>query len=276
VHPLRLLLGADAPDTFAGVLADWSAWIDRIEAVFARGPVPGGVPAVDVEFRPVGVDRPSVWCAGANYTDHVEEMMGEPPADLGARAFHFLAQAGTLSGHRGVVERPAGVRQFDWEVELAAVIGRRARHVAVEDALDHVPGYTVANDISVRDPDLLRHSIFGVDWTTSKNADGSTPVGPSVVPARFIVDPADLDLGLTVNGEVRQKSNTSKMIIDLPGQIAALSGVVTLEPGDLILTGTPAGTAAAHHDAYLVPGDVIVAHVEGLGSLQTTVAAPPA
>ncbi|WP_166459685.1 fumarylacetoacetate hydrolase family protein [Amycolatopsis pithecellobii] len=272
VYPLRRLVGADAPDAFAGVLADWSAWIDTIAEALAQHPAPSGLPAEEVEFGPAGLGRPTIWCAGANFTDHVEELMPQPPADFAERAFHFLAQPGVLSGHRGVVERPAGVQKFDWEVELTAVIGRRARRVSPEDALDYVAGYTVANDLSVRDPGLLRHSIFGVDWTASKNADGSTPVGPAVVPARFIDDPSNLDLGLTVNGEVRQKSNTAKMIIGLRAQIAALSASVTLEPGDLVLTGTPAGTAAAHNDAYLVPGDVVVAYVEGLGSLQTTIA----
>jgi 2-keto-4-pentenoate hydratase/2-oxohepta-3-ene-1,7-dioic acid hydratase in catechol pathway len=267
VHPLDRLLGRTAPTAFAEALADWDHLIDQTEAALEGDATDSAVPADGVRFRPPGVERPAIWCAGANYRDHVAEMGGK----IDKRAFHFLSPPSVLAAHGDPVHRPSGVTRLDWEVELAAVIGRRTRRVAPEDALDHVAGYTVANDVSVRDRDRIRHPVFGTDWTAAKNADGLTPLGPAVVPARFVPDPADLALELTVNGAVRQRSNTSLMIVDLPEQLAALSALVTLEPGDLVLTGTPAGTAAGHGNRYLDDGDVMVATIAGVGTLRNTV-----
>jgi len=250
-------------------LSGWDGFVDAVEAALDGPDAPDALldPAA-VTFGPAGGVRSVMWCAGANYTDHIAEM---GVAGIGDRSFHFLSPSTARNAHGATVGRPVGARQLDWEVELAAVIGRPARRVAAGDALTYVAGYTVANDVSVRDQDLIRHPIFGVDWTAGKNADGLTPVGPAVVPARFVPDPTNLDLGLTVNGTVRQQSNTSRMIVDLRRQIEALSALVTLQPGDLILTGTPAGTAAAHGGRYLEDGDVMVATISGLGSLRNTV-----
>ncbi|MFJ3802589.1 fumarylacetoacetate hydrolase family protein [Streptomyces sp. NPDC090088] len=270
VHLLSDLLGDSAPATFEQALGEWEPLVDSVAAALDTGAAAGSaVPAASADFLPPAVDRPAIWCAGANYTDHVAEMGN---TDFEKRAFHFLSPATVLSGHRAVVNRPAGVTRLDWEIELAAVIGRAARRVGVEDALSHVAGYTIANDVSVRDEDRLRHPIFGIDWTATKNADGCTPLGPSVVPARFVPEPGDLGLTLAVNGQVRQDSRTSLMIVDLAEQIAALSQYITLQPGDLVLTGTPAGTAAAHGGAYLLDGDVMTATITGLGTLENTIA----
>lgn len=270
VHPLPRLIGEPAPASFEDALADWDAVVEAVAAALDAGPAADtAVAASGVEFLPPTVARPAVWCAGANYTDHIAEM-GAPPV-VDKRAFHFLSPPTVLGGHRAPVVRPTGAIKLDWEIELAAVIGRTVRHVAPEEALSFVAGYTIANDVSVRDEDWLRHPIFGIDWTSSKNADGLTPLGPAVVPARFVPDPADLDLRLSVNGEVRQDSTTSRMIVDLREQIAALSGLVTLRPGDVILTGTPAGTAAAHGGVYLANGDVMIATINGIGTLENTI-----
>ncbi|MEV7389179.1 fumarylacetoacetate hydrolase family protein [Streptomyces sp. NPDC091215] len=270
VHLLRDLLGDGAPATFEQALADWDPLLDSVAAALdTEAAVGSSVPAASAEFLPPAVDRPAIWCAGANYTDHVAEM-GNP--DFEKRAFHFLSPSTVLSGHGAVVNRPEGVARLDWEIELAAVIGRAARRVSMEDALSCVAGYTIANDVSVRDEGRLRHPIFGIDWTATKNADGCTPLGPSVVPARFVPEPGDLGLTLAVNGQVRQDSRTSLMIVDLAEQIAALSQYVTLQAGDLVLTGTPAGTAAGHGGAYLSDGDVMTATITGLGTLENTIA----
>lgn len=265
VHRLSDLV-PDAPASFEDVLDRWDPVVDAVLAGLDAPTTPGS-PSDDVVFLPPGVARPGIWCAGANYVDHVAEMgVVDPPK----RSFHFCSPTTVLNGHRGDVTRPGGVTQLDWEVELVAVIGRPARNIPVEQALDVVAGYTVANDVSVRDPEWLRHPIFGVDWTSAKNADGLTPLGPAIVPSRFVPDPADLDLQLTVNGEVRQRSHSSRMIVDLREQIAALTALVTLQPGDLVLTGTPAGTAAAF-GRYLDDGDVMVAEIPGVGVLENTV-----
>lgn len=265
VHPLRGLL-ADAPTSFADMLDRWDETVDAVVGLL-RQPLAEGVPQDAATFLPPGVPRPSIWCAGANYKDHVEEM---GVTEFEKRSFHFSSPVTVLNGHRQSVVRPTGTVQLDWEIELVAVIGRAARNVTLDSALDHVAGYTIANDVSVRDPEKMRHPLFGVDWTAAKNGDGLTPLGPAIVPSRFVPDPADLDLLLTVDGEVRQQSHTSLMIVDLREQIVALSALVTLQPGDLVLTGTPAGTAAAY-GRYLEDGAVMVASIPGLGALENTV-----
>jgi 2-keto-4-pentenoate hydratase/2-oxohepta-3-ene-1,7-dioic acid hydratase in catechol pathway len=159
----------------------------------------------------------------------------------------------------------------DWEVELAAVIGRPARNVTLETALDHVAGYTIANDLSARDamrrPQLPDNSPFKLDWLTQKCFEGSCPLGPWIAPARDIPRPQGLAMKLWVNDELMQDSNTSQMIFTTAEQIAHLSTLVTLFPGDLVLTGTPAGVGP------LAVGDRVEVEVEGIGVLANEVAA---
>lgn len=269
VIPLDRLLGDPAPRDFEAALVSWEGLVEKVQDALVSPQTATGIPAAEVEFMPPTVARPSVWCAGANYHDHVAEMgahLGEP------RSFHFLSPATVLAGHGTHVRRPAGVAELDWEVELAAVIGRRARDVDAGAALNYVAGYTVANDVSIRDASMLRHPLFGIDWTSSKNADTLTPVGPALVPARFVPDPGNLDVRLSINGALRQNSNTSQMIVPLSDQIAALSRLITLQPGDIILTGTPAGTAGGHDSAYLRDGDEMVASIGCIGTLQNIIA----
>ncbi|BDZ47711.1 hypothetical protein GCM10025866_36200 [Naasia aerilata] len=175
-----------------------------------------------------------------------------------------------LSGDGDAIRRPTGAELLDWEVELVAVIGERCFEVAEEDALGVLAGYAVGNDVSVRGPHLT-HPIFGIDWGVAKNADGLTPVGPALVPARFIPDPQNLAMSLTVDGQVRQQSSSAQMLVSVAAQIAAITRFTTLNPGDLILTGTPAGTARGHDGAYLTDGAVVVAEIEGVGRLTNTI-----
>ncbi|MEU4650152.1 fumarylacetoacetate hydrolase family protein [Nocardia fluminea] len=257
-----------SPRDFGELIDRWDEVVELADARLGT-PESGDLPWCEpdsVIFAPAGLSRPAIYCAGANYTDHIAEMGGETVE----RAYHFPTPPRTLNGHGGQVRMPSGATMLDWEVELAVVIGRPARNVDVADALDYILGYTVANDVSVRDPELMYHPIFGIDWMAAKNGEGLTVLGPAVVPARLIEDHRNLDLSLTVNGEIRQQSNTSQMIITVAEQIAALSAAITLEPGDVVLTGTPAGTAAAHGH-YLSDGDVMVASVAGIGSIRNTV-----
>jgi 2-keto-4-pentenoate hydratase/2-oxohepta-3-ene-1,7-dioic acid hydratase in catechol pathway len=255
----------DAPRTPEELLDNWDTWVQRVTTALTAPPPGTELAADEVEFAIPGVARPAVYCAGANYRDHVAEMGGKA-VDV---PFHFMTPPGALNAHRHPVHRPAGVTKLDWEVELAAVIGTEASGVARETALDHVAGYLVANDVSVRDPEMM-HPLFGIDWMVAKNATGLTPIGPAIIPRAFVPDPGNLTLELRVNGVVRQSSKTTEMIVDLPCQIEALSSRITLRPGDLILTGTPAGTAAAH-DVYLQDGDEMVARVERVGELCNTI-----
>ena len=166
--------------------------------------------------------------------------------------------------------RPPGCTQLDWEIELAVVIGRRAEHVSLDAALEYVAGYTVANDLSMRDFAMRPDVPFGVDWIRSKGYAGCLPVGPTIIPSAFVPDPQRLSLSLSVNGEKMQDSSTALMLFSVAEQIVALSAIVPLLPGDLICTGTPAGVGFAR-GRFLEPGDVTVAEIEILGRLETRV-----
>jgi 2-keto-4-pentenoate hydratase/2-oxohepta-3-ene-1,7-dioic acid hydratase in catechol pathway len=164
---------------------------------------------------------------------------------------------------------------MDWEIELAAVIGLTAKNVPLAEALDYVAGYTIANDLSARDmgrrPNVPDTAPFKFDWVAHKNFDGSCPLGPWIVPSRDIPDPQQLGLKLWVNDVIKQDSNTSQMIFTLAEQIAHLSSRITLQPGDVILTGTPAGVGAARPE-FLKPGDVVRLWIETIGTLTNRMA----
>ncbi len=247
-----------------------------------------GTDAVRLPLGGTRLDAPirhgaAIYGAGANYYGHSREMAelaGRPaPADprtSGQRPWHFLKAPSTVVGDRAEVERPAAAGDsLDWEVELAVVIGRKGKNIPVAQALDHVAGYTVANDLSARAllwrEGLHEKSPFRADWMLHKNFDGSTPLGPWLVPAAQVANPQDLALGLSVNGVTRQSDRTSDMIFTIAEQIAHLSSFITLTAGDVILTGTPGGNAA-FHGRFLQPGDVVEAWVEGIGTLTTHIA----
>ena len=178
----------------------------------------------------------------------------------------FLGAASAVTGPYDDVILPARGRQHDWELELAAVIGIGGRHIAREQALGHVAGYTIANDLTTRD--LVYRSdlqAIGSDWLRSKNAPTFLPLGPWIVPARFVEDPQQLTIQLSVAGEVMQDESTADMIFDVSTLVSYASSLVTLRPGDLILTGSPAGNGM-HHRRFLHSGDVIQASITGLGS----------
>ncbi|UUZ71143.1 fumarylacetoacetate hydrolase family protein [Polaromonas sp. P1(28)-8] len=227
--------------------------------------------------------RPGViYAAGANYRDHVEAMgrafnmkLVLDPKSEGVAPWHFLkAGRGTLVGHREAVTFPAHTQKLDWEAELAVVIGRHTSRVREEDALAYVAGYTCANDLSARD-NLVRQQIdptspFRFDWIGHKCFTGACPLGPFLTPAEFVESPENLDIKLWLNGELRQNSNTSNHLYGVAEQIAYLSNRLDLYPGDIVLTGTPAGVGM-ETGTFLKPGDVMQVWIEGLGELQTTI-----
>jgi len=226
----------------------------------------------------------AVFCAGANYTDHVAEMdraqnrqPGPNMKELGERPWHFVkTSAASIVGPGAVVKIPAYTRALDWEVELAVVIGRTVKDVPVEKALACVAGYTIANDLSARDAmrraKLEATAPFHFDWVSQKCFDGACPLGPWIVPASQIDDPQRLALKLWVNDELMQDSNTERMIFDTAEQIAMLSSRVTLQPGDLVLTGTPAGVGMPR-GRFLQPGDVVRLWIENIGEFSHRIAA---
>jgi 2-keto-4-pentenoate hydratase/2-oxohepta-3-ene-1,7-dioic acid hydratase in catechol pathway len=282
VFDAAALTGRPGYATMLGILDDWDAAQDAIEAVAARGG-PG-------DARPLGGTKllaPVLWpsaiyCAGANYGDHMAEMARvqniapEPdPRSRGLKPWHFIKASRSIVESGAIVKLPDYSQMVDWEAELAGVIGRTARNVSVERALDHVAGYTVANDLSARDagrrPHISDTSPFKFDWVGQKSFDGACPLGPWLVPARQIADPQKLGIKLWINDAIKQDSNTSRMIFSLAEQIAYLSTRITLHPGDLILTGTPAGVGMARKE-FLKPGDVVKVWVENVGTLVNTCA----
>jgi 2-keto-4-pentenoate hydratase/2-oxohepta-3-ene-1,7-dioic acid hydratase in catechol pathway len=267
----RCGIAAVAPDSVREALSDWDRWCAVLREVTTDGA--GGadwLAETDVTFLPAVIDPPSIYCAAANYYDHTQEMRGAAGGAVGRSPMYFLAPPAALAGHRQEVVRPAGCERFDWEVELAVVIGRDTKDVTAADVGSVIAGYSVANDLSLRDFARRDDYPFFPDWLRSKCYAGCLPLGPAIIPARFVSDPMKLDLALTVNGEQRQASNTKNMIFSIAQQIEYLSQIVPLRTGDIILTGTPAGTGAAW-DSYLSPGDVVVAEVQGLGRLETRV-----
>lgn len=216
---------------------------------------------------PVG-DPQKYLAIGMNYKEHAEEarQAGIPTP---SNQLWFNKQVSCINGPHGDVEKPAVSDQLDYEIELGVVIGAECRHVSSEDALGVVAGYLVANDVSVRDWLMKRSPTF----TLGKSFDTHGPIGPWLTTADEIEDPHDLRMVLTVNGEVRQDWRTDDMIYDIRAQIAELTTVMTLMPGDIIATGTPAGIGAPS-GRFLRPGDVVRAEIEGLGHIENRVVDP--
>ena len=210
------------------------------------------------------VDPGKIVAIGLNYQDHVDESGATPPAE----PLVFTKFPGTLLPDGGEIRfDPELATRVDWEVELAVVIGRRARRVPVERALDHVFGYTVANDVSARDIQFADGQ-----WVRGKSLDTFCPVGPVVVTADEITDPQDLPLSTTVDGEVMQNSNTSLMIFSAAEIISFCSFSFTLEPGDLILTGTPWGCGEFMDPVRsLQDGQLVETAIDGIGKLSNRV-----
>jgi 2-keto-4-pentenoate hydratase/2-oxohepta-3-ene-1,7-dioic acid hydratase in catechol pathway len=269
--------------TMLDVLRDWdAARLVLQEAAGSAAKKTEGRPLAGTKLLPPVSAPGGIFCAGANFTDHMMEMAKvqniapEPdPHDVGLKPWHFIKLAHCLAAPDSTVKLPAYSKMVDWEAELTAVIGRSARDVAIDRALDHVAGYTVANDLSARDftkrPHVSDTSPFKYDWLSQKCFEDACPLGPWIVPAETIADPQKVGIKLWVNDVIKQDSHTSKMIFTLAEQISHLSTRVTLQPGDLILTGTPAGVGLARKE-FLKAGDVVKVWVEGVGTLTNTCA----
>jgi 2-keto-4-pentenoate hydratase/2-oxohepta-3-ene-1,7-dioic acid hydratase in catechol pathway len=280
---LAAATGRASHATMSDVLRDWDAAHRLIAAAATAAPdKTAGQPLRNIVLLPPVPAPAGIFCAGANYTDHMMEMAKvqnlapEPdPHSLGLAPWHFLKAPHSLAPPESTVRLPAYSKMVDWEAELTAVIGRPARNVSIESALQHVAGYTIANDLSARDftkrPHVGDTSPFKYDWLSQKCFENACPLGPWIVPADAIPDPQGLTIRLWVNDVIKQDSHTSRMIFTLAEQIAHLSTRLTLQPGDLILTGTPAGVGLARKE-FLKPGDVVKVWIEGIGTLTNTCA----
>jgi acylpyruvate hydrolase len=215
-------------------------------------------------LRPVLVPA-AVVCVGVNYAPHVAEMGRETPTSPTL----FLKLPAALTDPDSAIEIPPESSQPDYEGELVAVIGRGGRRIAHEDALAHLAGVTLMNDVTMRD-----FQYRSLQWFAGKSWHRSTPVGPEVVTLDELDDLAERELTTTVNGEVRQRGRIGDLVFDIPALVADISQMVELAPGDLIATGTPGGVGHAMKPPhYLAPGDVVEVSLEGLGTLRNTFAA---
>jgi 2-keto-4-pentenoate hydratase/2-oxohepta-3-ene-1,7-dioic acid hydratase in catechol pathway len=286
-HRVREL--SDTAPHVRALVEDWDASLARLAALAQD---PGGAWHDLGSLRIHAPLEPGqILQSGANYRRHVvdlvaaerESVHGATPQEARADAekmmderarggvpYIFLGSPRAITGPYDDVILPALGEQHDWELELALVIGREGRHIRREDAMAYVAGYTISNDLTTRDrlyrPDL---KAIGTDWFTAKNADTFLPTGPFLVPAAFLPDPGDLRITLRHNGTVRQDESTKDMIFDIPRLIEYASATTTLRPGDLLLTGSPAGNGA-HWGTFLKPGDVMEAQITGLGAQRNT------
>jgi 2-keto-4-pentenoate hydratase/2-oxohepta-3-ene-1,7-dioic acid hydratase in catechol pathway len=253
------------------VVIDVSAHVPDLTALFGRpsvdldGPaIPRDAVRLHAPFRPgkiIGV--------GLNYVEHVEESSRslDTARELPDRPVLFSKPPTAVVGPDEPIRHDGNLTaQLDWECELAVIIGRTASRVSKQDALEYVFGYSIMNDISARD------QRRGGQWWFSKGQDSYAPFGPAVRTADEVPDPQCLDLGLRVNGEVKQKGNTRHMLFDVATLIADISSGVTLESGDVISTGSPHGVGAAQNPPqFLQPGDVVECTVERIGALRNPV-----
>jgi 2,4-diketo-3-deoxy-L-fuconate hydrolase len=284
-------------DSVLSLLENWDNNLTALERAAdllgdgrtANGPEQAAFVAVDQLklHPPVKLPR-QIFCSGANYRKHVIDLivdhagpdtkgmstderrayatkMMDERAARGTPYFFFKAPS-AVTGPCDPIILPSNSEQPDWELELAVVIGRAARHVRRDDALAVVAGYTIANDITNRD--LVTRSdlkALGTDWLRGKSMPSFLPMGPYLVPARFVGDPQALQITLKLNGQVMQDESTADMIFDVTRLIEDLSSYIQLWPGDMIITGSPSGNGT-HYNRYLRPGDVVEGSITGLGA----------
>lgn len=268
-------LAAGAPTTMIQVIQRWDAIAPRLEDSDLRAVA--GTP-LDRARLLAPIPRPArnLFCVGWNYAEHFaegKEFRGaSAPQEVPEHPALFSKNPAAVVGPDAPVRHPGKhSSELDWEVELAVVIGKAGRDIAEAKAIDHVFGYTIANDVSVRDHQRTRH---GGQWFKGKSFDTHCPLGPWIVTADDIPDPHVLAISSRVNGVTKQSSNTRHMVFTVPRIIAELSAGMTLEPGDVILTGTPPGVGFARKPPeYLRPGDIMEMEIEGIGVLRNPVVA---
>jgi len=303
IHALKpvfeeLRIGPVDPSSVLRLLEDWNTNYQALQraADFLSKTANSGhwrslfLSAEQLRFHPP-VDLPrQIFCAGANYRKHVVDLMVDQAAGADSslsreerragaaklmddRAAHgapfvFSKPASAITGPYDPVILPKHALQPDWELELAVIIGKPARHVAREKALDYVAGYTIVNDVTNRDQVFRKDTgAMGADWIAAKGSPSYLPMGPYLVPAAFVPDPQNLQITLKLNGEVMQNETTADMIFGVARIIEFLSTHVQLWPGDLIATGSPAGNGT-HYNRFLRPGDVMEGSITGLGEIR--------
>lgn len=258
----------DLPPTMRAILA--AGLLTRVRELAVAAslfPADQFAAAADVRLGPPVTDPSKVICLGLNYRDHAEEQNRPVPET----PMLFAKGPNALSGCGDVVPYPRGVEEYDYEVELAFVIGTRACRVDEADALAHVAGYAVFMDLSARD--LQRRER---QWFRAKSCDGSAPFGPWLVTSDEVADAGALDISLDVDGETLQSSNTAEQVFDVGFLVHYISQTITLEPGDVIATGTPGGVGVFRDpQRFLQPGNRVTARIDKLGELTCTIGERP-
>lgn len=284
VLPLADLL-AGAPGSLGDVFADWTRWGAAIDAAMARAPAVGwhdeAALTACLPFMPE-----NLYGAGANYRKHVIELIVDSGAggvahlsreerlahgikEMDARAasgkpFVWVGLRSSIAGPDRPLTLPDGMTEPDWEFELAVVMGRPARRVTAEYALDHIAGYTMANDCTAREL-VTRTDLknLGMDWMACKGTPGFKVIGPYVTPAKFVPDPQSMHIRLSLNGKVMQDEGTADMIFSVARLVEFVSAHCQLEAGDIIMTGSPSGNGT-HYSRFLRDGDEMIGEIEGL------------
>ncbi|MFK7752740.1 MAG: fumarylacetoacetate hydrolase family protein [Sedimentitalea sp.] len=268
---LGVAMGEEIPDTMLGLIDAGRPGLAALRSLIDQA---GDTPPIHTAtalsnvtlLAPIPRPRKNIFGIGLNYVDHVTESAKVLDTDdsLPKQPVLFSKPPTCVIGPGDGIEHNSKMtKQLDWEVELAVIIASTARHVSRADALGHVFGYSVMIDVSARD------NRRAGQWIFSKGQDTYAPFGPCIVTADDVPDPQALELSLTVNGVEKQRANTSLMLFKVDELIADISTGMTLEPGDIIATGTPAGVGAGRDpEEYMWPGDTVVATVEGIGSLR--------
>jgi len=282
VYDCATLLGEQAgTDTSSvrGLLADWDKTHEALKSAAENIDPAQGTPLGDVQLCAPILYPGAIFCAGANYWDHFDEMadymvsQGNPRPERvkSADPFFFLKTTEhSIVGPNADVPHPAKTKMLDWEAELALVVGREARDISADNVLDIIAGCTILNDLSARDYVIRHDSAFKFDWTPHKCFDGSAPMGPWITPLEFAGDPQNLSIKTWVGDELKQDSNAKLMIHSIAEQIVYLTRHITLRPGDIIATGTPAGVGYPQ-ETFLSQGDQVRIEIENCGTLVTNI-----
>ncbi|MBV9439660.1 MAG: fumarylacetoacetate hydrolase family protein [Candidatus Eremiobacteraeota bacterium] len=258
---------ARIPATMRELLGGGEAALEQARTAEQRAGGEHRVARADVTLLPPVPDPQKIACIGLNYRDHAAEVNLELPTHVTV----FAKWNNVLVGDGAPILIPRASHRVDYEAELAFVVGRRARNVAEADAYDHIAGYTCFNDVSVRDYQALTSQ-----WTLGKTFDTHGPCGPVLVTRDEIPNPHRLAIRTTIGGEVLQDSTTANLIFTVPRLLAELSAVMTLEPGDIVATGTPPGVGMARTPRrWILPGERVRIEIEAIGALENPAAAEP-
>ncbi len=282
VPAATLLKGVDADtSSVLGLLRAWDTVHPRLHDAAQTAKPDDGIPLAQARLAAPILYPGALFCAGANYWDHLEEMAeiakkvtGKAPAMVKAKDPYFFLKtaAGSIIGNGTPARLPPFSQQVDWEAELGVVIARPTRNIPEDQALTAVAGYLIVNDLSARDLMKREGSPFGMDWVGQKCFEDAAPMGPWLTPAAYIPDPTNLAIKLWVNGVLKQNSNTSRLVHNVVEQIAYLSRHITLQPGDVIATGTPSGVGMPRNE-FLKAGDEVKIEIDGCGVLTNTMIA---